>query len=294
MSRRHRGMRRSVAAGMALAALGATTALADGERYSEKSYGSYKAPEPAYAADPGYSSWTGPYIGIGIGARGNGIDWTTKSVTFDATGATLSRFPDTPVNRNYDSVGVQFNGFAGYNLQLNGIVLGAEGSISGAGDQSSRTRQSFPGADNLFNSTIANTFDSLQVSSGFGATLRGRLGVLIRPNILLYGTGGVAFQEFDFKADCQGGPFLPNASVCFQLNKSTQSISKTGWTVGGGLEAQLTSHWFARIEYAYAGLGSADLTFKFADNTGSNFATTMKSKVDLDTQTGTVGIAYKF
>ena len=36
----------------------------------------------------------------------------------------------------------------------------------------------------------------------------------------------------------------------------SSSATKTGWTVGAGLEAALTNNWTAKVEYLYVDLGS--------------------------------------
>lgn len=272
------------------AALAASPALADGERYAGKSY---KDAPAAYApAEAHYASWTGPYIGIGIGARDTGIDWRTTGVTLNGSNAFL--FPDSSTKAGLDSVGVEFNGYAGYNIQSAGIVFGLEGTISGAGDSSSKTIQVIPGANNVFGGTLPNSFDNLKASSDFGASLRGRIGILARHDALFYLTGGLAFQNFSFRASCDGS--TSNASVCFTRAATTESVMKTGWILGAGFEAQLTPNWVWRAEYTYADFGSENLRFSLpgVDTNGVTRNIGITSKVNLDTQVGTVGIAYKF
>lgn len=249
----------------------------------------------ANADDHRVASWTGFYFGIGVGARFTGIDWTTTNVTRDDGLPFPRAFPDSSTNRDYSSSGLEFNGFAGYNWQTGSVVVGIEGVLNGSGDSTSKTEQVFPGAQALWNTPVNNnTFDTIKAASGIGGSIRGRIGGLIRSNMLLYGTGGIAFQHFGFHADCLGSDNILNSSLCFQINHVKETVTKTGWLLGAGLEAQLTSHWFARIEYTYAGFDSADLTFKFADATGNNAASTMKANVDLDIQNVTAGVAYRF
>lgn len=289
------GQKTTMALGAGLvAALMSSAVFADGERYQARSGGGGAAGSSSYESDAGYSSWAGLYIGMSVGARLNEIDWKTTSLKFD-DGTTPATFPSGPVDRNYDTTGLQFGGFGGYNVQTAGIVLGVDASISGGGDSNSRTRQEIPGASNIFGSLAPNTFDSVKVSSGFGAALRGRVGMLLRPETMLFLAGGVAFQQFGFHVECQGSPLLTNASVCAQINKPSETVSQTGWTIGAGVEQRLAGGWFARFEYAYANFGSADLTFKLPDNTGvTSIGTTLTARTEMDIHTATVGVGYKF
>jgi outer membrane immunogenic protein len=66
--------------------------------------------------------------------------------------------------------------------------------------------------------------------------VRGRVGYLITPTLLLYGTGGFAYGGVD----------------AFQ-----QSSTFTGWTAGGGVEWLFAPHWSAKAEYLYVNLTSS-------------------------------------
>ncbi len=65
--------------------------------------------------------------------------------------------------------------------------------------------------------------------------MRGRLGYAY-DRYLIYGTGGVAFGD------------IKNAGA---------STTRTGWTLGAGIEAALTSNVTGRLEYRHTDLGSA-------------------------------------
>jgi outer membrane immunogenic protein len=66
------------------------------------------------------------------------------------------------------------------------------------------------------------------------------------------------------------------------------SATRTGWTLGGGLEGQLIGNWLGRAEYRFADFGTASHTF-FA---GTVDQVTMSHT--LKTHTFFVGLAYKF
>ena len=87
---------------------------------------------------------------------------------------------------------------------------------------------------------------------------RARLGYLVWPNVLLYGTGGLAWtrlvrttEDIEVGAD-------PNAFL------SSNPSWRFGWVAGLGVETRLwDSNWLARVEY---------LHYDFLDS-GSSFST---------------------
>ncbi len=74
-------------------------------------------------------------------------------------------------------------------------------------------------------------------SNGWDSTLRGRVGYAY-DRYLFYGTGGLAFGD---------------------IKNGGASATKTGWTLGAGIEAALTSNMTARLEYRHTDLGSASV-----------------------------------
>jgi outer membrane immunogenic protein len=120
------------------------------------------------------------------------------------------------------------NGFtggvhAGWNFQMDSIVLGVEGDIELSdvdGDN-----PDWPFGDDSEASVDAQ--GSLRLRLGFAAD-----------NILLYGTGGLAFG--DLNAEFHDGPA-----------KDSFSDWETGWTAGGGIEYGFNEQWSMNVEYRY-------------------------------------------
>ena len=75
----------------------------------------------------------------------------------------------------------------------------------------------------------------------------------VHENLLLYGTGGLAYGKADHKLsdNCPGcvGGFTG-------LSGFTRRATKAGWTAGGGAEYLHDIHWFLRAEALYVDLGS--------------------------------------
>ena len=189
-------------------------------------------PRPVYRAPPPVPvySWSGLYWGGNVG-----YSWGTAK--YDATlifAGALSR------SENIDGgvVGVQ----SGYNYQVGAWVFGAETDIQWSGQKGGST---FSGVLPL------TTITTNQKLEWFG-TSRSRLGVLVTPNILLYGTAGLAY-----------GQVKDSATITVTgVGSATASFKdvKAGWTIGAGIEGAFGGGWSAKLEYLYIDLGKTEQT----------------------------------
>jgi outer membrane immunogenic protein len=133
----------------------------------------------------------------------------------------------------------------------------------------------------------AEQADSATVKLGWDGAIRGKVGMLIAPSVLFYGTAGVAFQQFSVSATCDGSgnSQCQNSGVA---RSQTFSTTRTGWTVGGGIETVITNNWLGKVEVRYADFGRYNNTF-FA-GTGDDVVTS----VHVQTYTALAGVSYKF
>jgi outer membrane immunogenic protein len=136
---------------------------------------------------------------------------------------------------SFNTAGGLIGGTLGYNYQMDQVVLGLEGDI---------------GWSNIGGSgTCAGV--SCSVRNNWLGTVRGRLGYAI-DRVMPYVTGGAAFGNI--KTSVAGF--------------SDSNTTKTGWTVGGGIEAAIAGPWTAKVEYLYVDLGrggsvlGSDASFK--------------------------------
>ena len=126
----------------------------------------------------------------------------------------------------FNQTGGLIGGTLGYNWQFNNVVVGLEGDLDWASVDGS----------------IAGCFSGSCYTDmrGFG-TVRPRVGMawgMFMPFV----TGGLAFA--DIRAG-QTGPFA-----------ASNTSWKTGWTVGGGVEAMVAPQWSVKAEYLFADFGS--------------------------------------
>lgn len=247
----------------------------------------YKAPPPAIAP---VFNWTGFYLGGELGEKWGQGNWTTTST---------SDFPGTIVDasspRNYDPSGFRAGGYAGYNWQVTDWVVGLE--ASGAWTNSTASAAGIPGCSILcFPFAPGPGVDVASVRIGWDASARVRLGYLVTPGVLFYGTGGVAWQEVQASGFCQHSAGDPVCSVAAGTPFDTETNSKvlTGWTIGGGIEARIYGNWLLRGEYRYSNFGSFNGVLPFNSSGAPPGTDFIRYNLAVNTHIATVGLAYKF
>jgi outer membrane immunogenic protein len=84
------------------------------------------------------------------------------------------------------------------------------------------------------------------------------VGFLATPNLLLYGTAGLAYGETEVSFAT-----APTAAACgpaVTCSSGSSSSVRAGWTVGTGGEWKFAPRWSAKLEYLYVDLGSQSVT----------------------------------
>ncbi len=241
---------------------------------SDLPYNSSFAPAAAPIAAAPYS-WTGFYIGGNIGAIGG----TKNGAGFN--GSSDGDFADGFVGNRISSsnkAGAIFGPVVGYNYQISpSIVLGAEADYGWTNAEHraaySNTIEVFPGiAFYNVNATTRSQLDS------FG-TLRARVGYLVTPNLMLYGTGGLAFGSIKQSAHVVDTLAVPAGVATFSDVSAKSTKTKVGWTAGVGAEYAFNRNWSVKVEYLYANLGKSNVSFPGAGL--YNFSTKSRNEVQL-------------
>jgi outer membrane immunogenic protein len=136
-------------------------------------------------------------------------------------------------------------GFGGYRVQIGNVVIGVESDLAWKRATTALVQSGITALK------VDETFTG-SMTQGWDGSVRGRLGALLTPSLLLYGTAGLAFGEvsgafsYDAQYKCSG------ASVTGAM--SWNDI-RFGYTWGGGLEAVVGMGLKARIEYRYTDFG---------------------------------------
>ncbi|MBR0994602.1 porin family protein [Bradyrhizobium japonicum] len=217
------------------------------------------------SAQAGETNWTGFHVGLN-----GGYGWARGGVTAlpgDALTQSLSfGQPVVPaVSASPNADGGLGGGQVGYDWQFAGRgVVGVEADIAAA---SLKANASTPVT--LFGLQPA-TFDVSRNIDWFG-TVRGRVGFLATPDLLIFATGGFAYGRvsesasvslppgasnsignFGYAFAC--GPFYGLGS-CFT---GSSSRIATGWTAGIGGEKRFTQNLSLKVEYLHVDLGSSN------------------------------------
>jgi outer membrane immunogenic protein len=163
------------------------------------------------------------------------ISWTGFYIGANVGGAWSNTNSDNNSNFFGDNVaGVIGGGQIGYNWQINNWLIGVEGDFQG-----SSQRESASG-------TILAVPVTAEAKVPWFATARGRLGYVNGP-WLLYVTGGAAWVNFEASLTVAG------ATV-------SDETTRSGWTVGGGVEWMFLPKWSAKLEYLFIDVGDRTFT----------------------------------
>jgi outer membrane immunogenic protein len=178
---------------------------------------------PQVAPIPAFT-WGGCYVGAHAGA---GFGEDTVSVPSIVPGVSVTGH----------SSGFLAGGQVGCNLQFSGHwVIGIEGEGSGTDVKGDTTQ------------TILGISGTAHAQTDWIASATGRLG-WAWDRWLIFGKGGAAWDGDKYSASI---PVFPE-----QLQASE---TRTGWTVGGGIEWAFFNNWSAKAEYNYYDFGRSSVT----------------------------------
>jgi outer membrane immunogenic protein len=229
------------------------------------------------------STWDGWYLGGSVGWEQTNSTWTTTCF-----GTCPSTVPiDVTSPHSFKTSGGRVGGYFGVNWQIAPTwVVGAEADFGFFDKTSSVT--------GIVGCTIINcggllppvsaANDSTSFRSTWDASIRARLGFLVTPAVLLYGTAGLASKELEANLTCDG-----NLSPwCLFSHNQTITSVQHGWTAGAGIDWKAYGNWIFRAEYRYSEFNNWSPVF-FQGTVDE-----VHTNIDTRTHMVTFGVSYLF
>jgi outer membrane immunogenic protein len=272
------------------------------------------APLPAKApvvAAPIWN-WSGCYVGVNAGGTRaqNNADLSPAGLYLAAPGAlpppNINGTGDLPsdivaLSHSYaiSNTGWEAGGQVGCNVQWGMAVLGVEGDWQWT-NTSTSADASFAGITPVGQNGgffIPSHTEHVDVTQRWFATARVRAGFAPWERVLVYGTGGVAWTNFQSNTAVvfatAANPFAAAFSGATHIGSA--STNQVGWVAGGGIEWALTNNWSVKAEYLYLRFDSFSYlsplvaaSLPFAPGYAWNTTITLREQVVR------VGVNYKF
>ncbi len=241
-----------------------------------------RAEPPVYVPPPPVFTWTGFYVGLNAGYL----------ATFDSgnpycvnpagavNGAGCSFYADTPLHSR--PAGFIGGSQIGYNLEVNRFIAGIEADFQGTTASGSSTLTLINPVD------LGQHQDQVSSKIDYLGTVRGRLGFAVIDQLMLYGTGGLAYGGGSVSSTFSA-PSLAAPNV---LYPSSLSYFRAGWTLGAGGEYAFSPNWTVKLEGLYYDLGTVKTAGTEVIGVANGY--TEGKTFDLTGVIVRVGVNYKF
>jgi outer membrane immunogenic protein len=207
---------------------------------------------PAAAQD---STFSGPWV-AGVG----GFDKNKAGSTIDDD----SDDPDGVFEENESANGIVYGAQLGYDVDLGGMVIGAEAELT-----DSTADSDFPGDPDT-------DFGLGSVDAGRDIYVGARAGFKVTPSTLLYAKGGYTNARFNYLGS--------DGETDYRTNLDTD-----GWRAGAGVEQKLGSNAFAKVEYRYSNYSRGEIDFEAEGIEDSD-----RFDIDTDRHQVVAGVGWRF
>ncbi|MFO1101353.1 MAG: outer membrane beta-barrel protein [Methylocystis sp.] len=268
---------------------------------------SRKTPAPIPVPPP---LWTGFYAGLNAGYGWGGTTSATTgalpivdNIANDPGWGTPLGFTAAALSgvANVNQSGFIGGGQIGYNYQWSPLfVVGLEADIQGAAISGRGGNSGVARFGPDLSGFIDTAIGSSNVVAGVDwlGTVRGRLGYLVTPTLLAYGTGGLAYGGARAIASHALGftDDVPTVHPTFG-GVGRYSDIRVGWTAGGGLEWMFMPNWSLKAEALYYDLGAASFASSpvgalFSNGSNIIFANLPTTRVRFDGVMARAGVNY--
>jgi opacity protein-like surface antigen len=224
-----------------------------------------------------YTKWSGFYFGGQMGYSGGSASFsnaTSGLLAYSLRGLTLEALDDPsaiPILGNANANIAGFGGFVGYNTQWEDLVLGLEANYTHSPFSLVASNSTFVDRIYAVGSALVSVTEqgtgSMEITD-YGS-LRARAGWVLGGNFMPYGFAGFAMGRGSYSVTSlvfgqqssppspatPSLPCTPSPGTCLDYSfanaTSGNSVPLYGFSVGGGVDVQLTSNIFLRGEYEY-------------------------------------------
>lgn len=249
---------------------------------------------PASAADIAYKArqapdgpslnWSGFYAGL-HGGWGNSYDDAAISGTNTVAGFVVATGA-VPGSLKTEANGWLIGGHVGYNQQFGSFVLGLEGTLAWTDIEGSAGQTLTLAPLGIPVGITSNSSTGLD----WLGTIEARAGLLLTDRFLVFAKGGFAFG----KAHSETSATLVAPAPFGATAAGSVSDTRTGWTVGGGVEYAIAPNWTLRGDYSYVDLGSETYAFGAVVGGPGGIPVTFQAHQDFTYHLVKVGTSLKF
>jgi outer membrane immunogenic protein len=195
--------------------------------------------------------WTGFYLGGNVG-----YDWASADTRSEGEPSPAAFDFLATQSHDPEPEGVVAGGQIGFNLQIGRwFLLGAEADFQGADVEGTEITSPVAGFGRGGAPATPNSFLYTSERMNYFGSFRGRIGFVPWCRLMIYGTGGLAYGDVDYRGNAL---FIIGGGV--YTESAAREETNAGWTAGGGLEFAVARHWTIKAEYLYYDLGDQSAT----------------------------------
>jgi len=201
----------------------------------------------------GTYDWSGGYVGLNAGVA---INNTSFRQNYRYSGQdvldqdTLDLIDGLDNSDDAGDTGFTGGVLAGYNWQYANFVIGAEADFNYLGFNGTSKHDVSDVMSQVLPPESTTATDKIDYETNGYGTVRARLGYAV-DNVLLYGTGGLAYGKTKIKQKLD----VSDDAGDYATWQGQEDGWNAGWTAGGGIE-YAQGRWVLGAEYLYVDLGT--------------------------------------
>ena len=236
--------------------------------------------------------WSGFYTGLSIGAGLSRFAWDSQPtfVGVVAGGNPTLNFTTTPFATAFKSTRALSGLQIGHLWTSGQIAFGMEADLNSTSYRTGNFIPLPPPAPNVTAFAInGSPTDLLGAKVNYTASLRARLGLIATPDLLIYGTTGLALANVTATGSYIGRIGIGSPAATYQ-----QTALMSGWSAGFGADYALNRNWSLGGEYLYANYGHKSFQLGSLTNNPSGRIWAINNVIGLTASSLTLKLNYRF